>query len=64
MKDDPTIEKLPTGWFHIRWSAEKWAQVPPHFSGLTIPDEYIFHPAWNRQSINEWWRREHCEVKK
>ena len=34
-----------------------WAQIPPGFSGDTIPDEHIFDPEWNAKDVNEWWRR-------
>lgn len=48
---------LPSGYRHIRWSAERWAQWPPSFSGEIISDDYIFHPEWNREAINDWWKR-------
>ena len=49
--------KLPSGWLHIRLSPECWAQLPPNFPrGVPVPDEYIFHPAYNRARINDYWK--------
>ena len=39
----------------VRWSPECWAQYPEWFKGETLPDEYIFNPAWNRERVNAWW---------
>jgi len=39
----------------VRWGRERWAQIPRGFSGDHIPDEFIFHPEWNRELVNGWW---------
>lgn len=49
----PVVKCLLSGWTLIRFSKECFAQVPPGWKG-EIPDEYIFHPEWNRDLINEW----------
>lgn len=54
--DSPAVKILPSGWTHIRFSRECFAQIPPGFNEDTIPDEYIFHSGWTRESVNNWWR--------
>lgn len=49
-------QRLSSGYTLIRLSDECFAQIPPCFVGDTIPDEYIFHPEWNRDTINEYWK--------
>lgn len=51
-----TDQVLASGWRQIKINNECFAQVPPGFVGDTIPDEYIFHPDWCRESINDHWR--------
>ena len=53
---EPIIKKLESGYTHIRWNANCWAQIPPQFCESVIPDEYIFNPNWTRDKINRWWR--------
>lgn len=57
--DDGYGRILPSGWLHIRLSPECWAQLPPGFVGTIVPDEYIFHPGWNRERINKYWEKLH-----
>jgi len=57
--NDAFIRKLNSGWFHIKMNNECWAQIPPGFIAPIIPDEYIFHPEWNRDRINTAWK-EYC----
>ena len=47
------IKHFDSGWTLIRFSRECFAQIPTGWKGK-IPDEYIFHPEWNRDRINEW----------
>ena len=49
----PVVKCLSSGWTLIRFSKECFAQVPTGWKG-EIPDEYIFHPDWNRDRINGW----------
>ena len=51
----PSVTVLASGWTHIRWTAQTWAQLPPGFHGDRIPDEYIFNPGWCRDRVNRWW---------
>jgi len=48
------IKKLDSGWILVKKNSEVWAQVPPGWKG-EIPDEYIFHPEWNRDEVNRIW---------
>jgi len=50
------IKKLDSGWILIKKNSEVWAQVPKGWKGK-IPDEYIFHADWNRDSINRIWMK-------
>ena len=50
------LRRLSSGWFHLRLSSECWAQFLPTQRG-PIADEFIFHPSWNRQRINDWWQK-------
>ena len=47
---------LSTGWLHVACPGG-FAQLPPGFRGESVPDEYIFQPAWNRERVNAWWCR-------
>lgn len=48
---------LPSGYRFIRLHRERFAQLPPGFIGEIVPDEFIFHPEWNREAINAYWRQ-------
>ena len=48
------IKNLDSGWILLKINKECWAQIPKEWVG-PIPDEYIFHPDWNRERINEAW---------
>ncbi len=50
-------EQLVNGYIHVRLGPQCFAQIPQWFQGETVPDEYIFDPAWNREEINRWWQR-------
>ncbi len=51
------MKRLDSGWLRLSvCGTNAWAQVPPGFSGTTIPDEFIFDPEWNRDRINAAWR--------
>lgn len=58
---EPVIKLLESGYVHVRWSSECWAQFPPWFTGDTLPDEYIFNPEWNRERVNAWWRSKEAQ---
>jgi hypothetical protein len=54
---EPTQTRLSSGWLHVRFTQECFAQIPPGFDGEEIPDEFIFHADGNRKRINDWWSR-------
>lgn len=47
----PMVRRLSSGYWHIRWSRECWAQVP---CGDTLRREHVFHPAWNWRRVSTW----------
>lgn len=59
---EPSVKRLSSGWTHIRWNQNCWAQIPPGFGDDTIPDEHIFAPEWSRERVNAWWRLAAREV--
>ena len=50
--NEPVKKYLDSGYILIWYSKECFAQIPTGWKGK-IPDEYIFHPEWNRERINE-----------
>ena len=53
----PRIKTLPSGYIHIHFSTQIWAQVPPGFdlSSEEIPSEFIFQdPVAFNQSWRSW----------
>jgi hypothetical protein len=50
------ISRLDSGYTLIRLNSQCWAQIPAGFTGDTIPDEYIFQPEWNRDTVNSVWK--------
>ena len=55
MKKPKLIKRLDSGWIHIRFHRECFAQIPPNFNQDIIPDEFIFHPNSNREIVNDYW---------
>ncbi len=53
----PIIKKLMSGFTHIKWNTNCWAQIPSDFHREIIPDRYIFNPNWTRGKINKWWQQ-------
>ena len=53
---------LESGWTLVRIEGTSfnggWAQIPPGFNGDVIPDDYIFHPDWNRDRVNAAWKKD------
>jgi len=44
----PKVKYLPTGYYHVSYSANQWAQFPANYKGV-LRDDHIFQPAWNRE---------------
>lgn len=54
----PTDDRiLESGYRFVRFDRECFAQFPKEFRSETIPDEYIFAADWNRERVNDWWKR-------
>lgn len=49
------LKRLSSGWLRVGFPGG-FAQVPPGFSDVEIPDRYIFQPSWNARRVNEAWR--------
>lgn len=52
----PFVKRLASGWLHVWWTPQAWAQLPPGFCAAVIPDEYVFNPGWCRDRVNRWWQ--------
>jgi len=50
----PHVTLLSTGYWHVRWSSECWAQIPRNGE---LRREHVFHPDWNWDKVQEWWNR-------
>lgn len=46
----PTIKRLESGYWHVRWNAEIWAQWP---DGRPLQDADFFHDTATPQRIHE-----------
>ena len=50
-RDMPTIKRLDSGYFHVCWSAEIWAQWPTQYWAPRDVD--FFHECGTRERICE-----------
>ena len=63
MDTEPIIKELSSPYILIKWNRECWVQIPHGLShDEDIPDKYIFHPEWNRGTVNNWWNRRGIET--
>jgi hypothetical protein len=56
--DNPIVTHLSSGYTHMRFGPQCFAQIPPGFNDDVIPDDYIFQPSWNRDTVNAWWAKQ------
>jgi len=56
---EPSIKLLPSGYWHVRWHGEYWAQWP---CGAEPTIESVFDPEWNGSRFLTWWEKEGREA--
>ncbi len=51
----PNARLLPSGYLHVWFSPECFAQFPPGLLADTLPRSVVFHAEWNYHRVYRWW---------